>query len=974
MMNRTTRRLLACVAAVAAATSAAPQALAATTAGVASATAPEPAVSSPEVTGSLSGDPVDLVDADATDATRSLFAYLRDIRGEGMLFGHQHTTNYGESFDEADGVASDVLAATGDHPAVFGFDTLIIEGRERPGRLDNTREENALILGDKIREAHDLGGISTLSVHMENFVTGGDFYDTSGDTLRAVLPGGSHHQDLVEYLDLIALAADGAVTEDGTHIPVVFRPWHENAGSWFWWGAAFGTPGEYQELFRFTVEYLRDVKDVHNFLYAFSPGGGFGGDADTYLRTYPGDDFIDLLGVDTYDSTGASEAGLTAITQDLGMIANLADERGKISAFTEFGLTGGVRPDGENANITWYTDLLDAIRADPEASRNAYMLTWANFGGSTTPYTPTEGEMLPDFQAFHLDPYSYFADDVTGAFDIETEAVEAAPTAHLASPAPGARVAKGPTTFRASVRGLDADAVSITAEDTDIQVDLTAPSGDGPGSLWWTGEWDVPAELLDNSTRAITLTARSGGAVVHTSDTSVVLGPEPEYGPGVMDDFEGYGDDDALATQYVRYGANELALVTSDDGPVGSGAQALRMSYDFAAQTYTGFGRQIGADWSGNWAFETWIDPDASGNTLVLQLVAGGVSYEAYPSLEGDEPYLATVPFDEWRPAPWDTEHADRRITQEDLTDVAQFNVYVNAVEGAAPSGAVVVDDLRAVTGTPPEPRYTDVPRDHPHHAQIEWFASVHEWGTDGAFHPRQLVYGEEFAQVLNAYAPDADVSDVEHWHPRHAVARTLWTLHGSPRVDGPTYADVPEESIDAVAWAVETGVIEPYSEETFGAWFPVRREDVAVWLYNDDQLAPPLLPETLFDFTEGAQGWYALNENGTVTAADGVLTADLGADGDWAGVTGTWDLTGRTAITFETVATTGFDTKVALQLGTDWTWCETGYTGWTAEPGTVTVDLTTLTEDCATLLGDVKGINVYLNEGTHTIDDVGIG
>ncbi|GAB4084330.1 hypothetical protein GCM10028784_09600 [Myceligenerans cantabricum] len=960
-MNRTIRRFAAAVAAAVAL-------------GAPHATAAPP----PDAAGAVDAeDPaataVDLVDPAATPATRSLFAYLGDVRGEGMLFGHQHTTSYGESFSEADGVASDVLTATGDHPAVFGFDTLIIEGREAPGRLDNTREENALILADSIREAHELGGISTLSVHMENFVTGGDFYDTSGDTLRAVLPGGSHHQDLVDYLDTIALAADNAVADDGTPIPVVFRPWHENGGSWFWWGAAFGTPGEYQELYRFTVEYLRDVKDVHQFLYAFSPGGGFGGDAETYLRTYPGDDFIDLLGIDTYDGTGGSEAGLTAITQDLGMIANLADERGKVSAFTEFGLTGGVQPDGENANTTWYTDLLDAIHADPDASRNAYMLTWANFGGSTTPYTPTEGELLPDFQAYHADPYSYFADDVTGAFDVETEAAPAVPTAHLASPAPGSRVATAATTFRASVRGHDVDAVSVTVEGTDTQVDLTPPPGTGEDSLWWSGDWAVPADLLDNSTRAVTLSAESDGSTVVLQEASVVFGPAPEYGPGVMDDFEGYGDRDALAAQYVRYGANELDLVTAAAGDVGEGEQAARLSYDFSTQTYTGFGRQVGADWSGSWAFQAWIDPDASANTLVLQMVAGGVSYEAYPSLEGDEPYLVTLPFADWRPAPWDEGNVDRRVTQDDLADVSQFNVYVNEAEGGAAAGAVVVDDLRAVTGTPPPPRYSDVPRDHRHHEEIEWFADLYEWGQDGRFLPREVVYGEELAEVLEAYEPGADVSGIGHWHPQHAVARTLWELYGSPETDGPAYRDVPEESAAAVAWAVEAGVVEPYSHDVFGAWFPVQREDVAVYLYRYDRLPPPLRPETLFDFADGPQGWYALNGNGTATASDGVLTADLGADGDWVGVTGAWDLSGRTSLTFDAVATTGFDTKVALQLGTDWTWCETGYTGWTSEPGTVAVDLTSLSADCAAMLDDVKAINVYLNEGTHTIDDVGI-
>lgn len=53
------------------------------------------------------------------------------------------------------------------------------------------------------------------------------------------------------------------------------------------------------------------MKDVHNLLYAFSPGGGFGGDEDLCLRTYPGDDFVDVLGYDVYDSSGAATTPTT---------------------------------------------------------------------------------------------------------------------------------------------------------------------------------------------------------------------------------------------------------------------------------------------------------------------------------------------------------------------------------------------------------------------------------------------------------------------------------------------------------------------------------------------------------------------------------------------------------------------------------------------------------------------------------------
>lgn len=914
---------------------------------------------------------VDLVDAAATDATRSLFSYLSDVRGEGILFGHQHTTDYGESFETRDGVSSDVLAVTGDHPAIFGFDTLIIEGRERPGVSDATREQNALTLAQSIKEAHELGGISTLSAHIENFATGGDFYDTSGDTLRAVLPGGANHDDLVAYLDLIALAADNAVDADGNPIPVIFRPWHENAGSWFWWGAAFGSPGEYQELFRFTVEYLRDVKGVHNFLYAFSPGGGFGGNSEQYLRTYPGDDYVDVLGFDTYDAA-ASDTFLQGLVDDLGMIATLADERGKISAFTEFGITGGVQPDGSNANLTWYTDVLEALKADPEASRTAYMATWANFGGSTTPYTPLDGEMLPDFLAYHADEFTLFADDLDGVFDRGTDPVAATPTLHLVSPANGARVADGPVTLRASAIGHDADSAEVVVDGTDQVIALTAPAD---GSQWWTGTWDIPAELLDNSTRQLTLRLLSGGVEVATASSSVILGARPQLAAGVVDDFEGYGDDTALRSEYVQYNSNTISL---DQGTVGDGAKALRFNYSFASQSYTGVGKQISGDWSGFWDFEAWIDPDASGNKMVLQLVADGVSFEAYPSLAGDEASLVTIPFADWRPAPWDTGHADARLTPERLANVTQFNIYVNAVDGAATTGSIVVDGLRAVPGTPPPTTYADVPRDHADYAAVEWLHALVDLGDgSGRFQPTRAVSVAELREVFALYDEAAEPPRAA---TRIALIHALWLLAGSPEAAQPTaFKDIPAEAQAAAAWAVEAGLMEPRSGKALGGNARVGRAELARWLFLTDGLRPADETVMLADFSDGAQGWAVPSWNaangGTAVAADGRVLVEAGEGGNWVGWTGGLDLSGRTELLIDLPATTGVDSKAALQLGPDWTWCETGYTGWVDTPRigdeALAIDLTTLSSECAAMLGDVRGINLYFTQGSHKLDSV---
>lgn len=948
---------------------------------------------------------VHVVDPDATAETRSLFAYLDDVRGDGILFGHQHTTSFGLTTGPSDGTTSDVKNDTGDFPAVFGWDTLILQGDEAPGSRSATTAQNVAALADYVEKADALGGINTLSAHMENFVTGGSFYDTTGDTLRAVLPGGAKNADLDAYLDTIADLAGSVHDADGNLIPIIFRPWHENAGSWFWWGAAFGSPGEYQELFRYTVEYLRDVRGVHNLLYAFSPGGGFGGDHAQYLRTYPGDAFVDVLGLDTYDDTG-SQAFLDGLVADLRMIADEADDRGKVSAFTEFGVSGGVGTNGASPE-RWFTKVLDAITGDPQASRNSYMLTWANFDAGQH-FVPVPGDaLLPDFQEFAADPYVVLASEVTGAFDRSTVAAPASPVIHVVSPADGSRVAAAPLTVRVRVDHADATAVVAHLAKGAASVDVPLSFD---GGLWWTGTWSPAADQLDNSTWSLTATATlAGGSSLETSG-SVVLGPRPTFPAGVVDDFEGYGDDTALRAEYVSYGANTLSLSTAEHG---GGAKALRMSYDFATQTYTGFGKQVGADWSAFSQLSAWIQPDGSHNKLVLQLVAGGVSYEAYPSLAGTTASVVTVPFADWRPAPWDTAHADRRITPDDLANVTQLNVYVNSVDGGASSGAVVVDDIAAQVGPPV---FSDVPHGHPYEKEILWaYGRGLDTGyPDGTFRPTRLETRGAAATLLYRYSGTSFTPTVTkptfrdvprrstaftpvEWMvaqglasttlpvflpdaplDRSSAAQVLWQYAGSPAPSAaPAFRDVPSwfPNRDAIAWATQTGVIPPQSATTFGVLKPVTRQEAVAFVYRLDHLPKPVQPTVLYDFASGAQGWAPFA--GSATGVDGALSVDSPSpDGTWVGVqTGSLDLTGRTALAFDLVRTTGVDTKVALQVGSSWTWCESALTGWISAPRVgddpVVLDLTTLSPECQAGLNDVKGINLYLNAGQHVLDDV---
>lgn len=656
--------------------------------------APSPAASTP------SGPPErhSLVDPDASSRTASLFAYLHSQQGQGILFGHQQSTEFGVTFpsSDADGFLSDVKAGTGEHPAVIGWDF----GRQGYGSAGNPVPEDDFVhTVELIKAADEIGAIQTFSAHMDNFVTGGPYNDTDGGVVARIMPGGDHNEEFTAYLDKVARIAHAAVDENGASIPLVFRPFHENAGSWFWWGAAHASPAQYTELFRYTVEYLRDVKDVHNFLYSYSPGGGFSGNSDIFMATYPGDEFVDVFGYDNYDSSNGSEQWLAGLVADLGMLSRLASERGKIAALTEVGISGALKPNGQNPNPNWYTQLLNAIKADPDARRMAWMLTWTNYGTDQffVPYPATgdlaEHEMLADFRAFENDEFTIFSSGLerndVWQRKVKTEAH--APFMHVVSPVDGARITAPETTVRVRVSNAKVSNVSYTLGSDGTQHALSFDAGSG----YYIGNLSVPESALVNERTAFTVTAELRGNRELIARQQLVLGEKPLPAPGVVDDFEGYLDDAELRATYSAVGTNSIAL---SGEPVGSGAHALKFDYDFSLQNYTGITRRIEGDWSAFSAFSLWLQPDGSQQKLVLQLVAGGVAYEAYPSLSGTEAQNITIPFADFRPAPWDTANADRRITAEDLKDLSQFNVFINQVpEGTSTNGTIHLDDLRAI-------------------------------------------------------------------------------------------------------------------------------------------------------------------------------------------------------------------------------------------------------------------------------------
>jgi mannan endo-1,4-beta-mannosidase len=346
-------------------------------------------------------------DKKATKETVKLFQSLYELQNKGVMYGHQDDLMYGSTWwYEKD--RSDTRDFTGDYPAVAGFELGHLElGNERS--LDSVSFSQ---IAEQIKAHYQRGGVITISWHANNPLTMqipdtlsrrqyGTAWDVSSkEAVASILPGGKNHQLFNTWLERLATFFIGLKDNNGTPIPFIFRPYHEHSGSFFWWGTSICTDKEYAALLRYTVDFLRDKKNIHNILYAYNTDRVTG--LEQYMRGYPGDDIIDMLSLDMYDR-GEQFGG--ELDNTLGFVTREAITRNKLTALSE---TGGRR----GMQDWWSSVLLPVVSKYPVS----YVLTWRHayrpgFSRMGKPNQP----FPDDFINFYKSPRTLFLKEVQEA-------------------------------------------------------------------------------------------------------------------------------------------------------------------------------------------------------------------------------------------------------------------------------------------------------------------------------------------------------------------------------------------------------------------------------------------------------------------------------------------------------------------------------------------------------------------------------
>lgn len=337
------------------------------------------------------------IDNSASYETKVLYTNLANLaNGNKFAFGQEFPASFKLGGIDNDPNTSDCKDVVGDHPAVFGIDPhyLLYKGAEQ--RAVHIAEAKA---------AYNNGSIVTFDFHQKSRFDKRTYYDDISNLddkeLMSQIVNDTNgartwfYSELDEVLDII---------NNELEFPIVFRLFHEMNGDWFWWGTrtANHSPQLYIDMYRIAANYIKERTDL--VLFGWTPN------LDIQEAYYPGDEYVDVVGVDIYDQSAAT------IKANLIALSNFAYSHAKVAVLSEVGYRNYVN---DNPDF-WTANVLKGIEDGGSEVRIAWALAWFNapwdnVGDVDKMYIPDNNSsdiIKNDFIEFYNSPLTLFQQEI----------------------------------------------------------------------------------------------------------------------------------------------------------------------------------------------------------------------------------------------------------------------------------------------------------------------------------------------------------------------------------------------------------------------------------------------------------------------------------------------------------------------------------------------------------------------------------
>ena len=243
-------------------------------------------------TGNRTDYDMNLTNENATPETKALYRYIANTYKNKIISGQQESTWMGS----VDYEMNYIKDKSGKYPAIRGLDFMNDDFSGCVSRAKAWKNK---------------GGIVTICWHCGPWFNG-SFNESQNETLtdeqwEAVLTDGTTENQ--QFLAAMDKAGNALLQLQDAGVPVLWRPFHEFDGAWFWWGK--GGSDRFKRLWRMMYNHFTYDLGLNNLIWVLGychNGTDYGTDLADW---YPGDRYCDIVGADSYEvSENGAEARL----------------------------------------------------------------------------------------------------------------------------------------------------------------------------------------------------------------------------------------------------------------------------------------------------------------------------------------------------------------------------------------------------------------------------------------------------------------------------------------------------------------------------------------------------------------------------------------------------------------------------------------------------------------------------------------
>lgn len=219
---------------------------------------------------------IPLSNPNANPQTQAVYQYIQEISGKYVLAAQQEST----WMDSADYEINYIFEKTGKYPSIRGLDYM---------------DDDFDGVNQRAIAWWNSGGLVTICWHMGSDFSGAwseAMESTVADWDAMLTKGTPEHQAALAGMDKAASALK-QLQEQG--VVVLWRPFHEFDGAWFWWGK--GGSQRFVQLWQMMYDYFTVEWELDNLIWVL----GYSHMGENCAEWYPGDAYCDVIGADSYE-------------------------------------------------------------------------------------------------------------------------------------------------------------------------------------------------------------------------------------------------------------------------------------------------------------------------------------------------------------------------------------------------------------------------------------------------------------------------------------------------------------------------------------------------------------------------------------------------------------------------------------------------------------------------------------------------